>query len=72
MTPTVEPTAASEAGDEETSGVTGAAASGQEASSQEVKTAESPLQNPLVWIGGLTILVIIILLIYHFVKSKKK
>ena len=72
MTPTVEPTAASEAEDEETSGVTGAAASGQEASSQEVKTAESPLQNPLVWIGGLTILVIIILLIYHFVKSKKK
>lgn len=72
MTPTVEPTAASEAEDGETSGVTGAAASGQEASSQEVKSAESPLQNPLVWIGGLTILVIIILLIYHFVKSKKQ
>lgn len=42
--------------------------SAKEASAQEVKTAGSWIRNPLIWIAVISILIIILLLWYHFKK----
>lgn len=43
----------------------------EEASSSNVESAAEWYQNPMIWIGGICILLIIILLIYHFIKKNK-
>lgn len=70
-TPEAEPSATPEAENSEESEVTGGATSGQGTSGQEAETAKSPIQNPVVWICGLAILIILLLLIYRFVKRNK-
>jgi hypothetical protein len=46
------------------------AAEDEQASSENVEKA-GLMQNPIVWIGGISILLIILLLIYHFIKKNK-
>ena len=45
-------------------------AADEQASSENVEKA-GLMQNPIVWIGGISILLIILLLIYHFIKKNK-
>ncbi len=68
-TPTAEPTEAAEKTTAEPT-VTQAVQQ-EEASSSNVESAAEWYQNPMIWIGGICILLIIILLIYHFIKKNK-